>query len=61
MWIMSSEEFLQECVTNKNGVNAGKRSICFNGKRRDKVTGELKGHCLPRFEKYIAKDYSRFH
>lgn len=27
MWIMSSEEFLNECVTNKNGKNAGKHSI----------------------------------
>ena len=24
MWIMSSEEFLTECVTNKNGKNKGK-------------------------------------
>jgi|GEM_PF-5552098 len=23
MWILSSEEFLKECVTNKNGKNAG--------------------------------------
>ena len=27
MWILSSEEFLQECVTNKNGKNAGKHGI----------------------------------
>lgn len=29
-WILSSEEFLKECVTNKTGKNAGKRSIWFN-------------------------------
>ena len=29
MWIMSSEEFLNECVTNKNGKNAGKHSIWY--------------------------------
>ena len=43
MWIMSSEEFLQECVTNKTGKNAGKRSIWFNGNRTDPKTGIKKG------------------
>ena len=27
-WILSSEEFLNECVTNVNGKNAGKRMKC---------------------------------
>ena len=40
MWILSSEEFLKECVTNKNGKNAGKRGIWFNGRRTDKKTGQ---------------------
>ena len=40
MWILSSEEFLQECVMNKTGKNEGKRSIWFNGNRKDKKTGE---------------------
>ena len=35
MWILSSEEFIHECVTNKTGKNAGKRSIWFNGNRKD--------------------------
>ena len=61
MWILSSEEFLQECVTNKNGKNAGKRSIWFNGNRKDKTTGEKKDYCKKQFEKYIATDFSRFH
>lgn len=30
MWIMSSEEYLCECVINKNGKNKGKCSIWFN-------------------------------
>lgn len=34
MWIMSSEEFLKECVTNKTGKNTGKRSIWFNGNKK---------------------------
>ena len=61
MWIMSSEEFLKECVTNKNGKNAGKRGIWFNGNKTNKVTGIKEEYCKPQFEKYICKDFSRFH
>ena len=61
MWILSSEEFLKECVTNKKGKNAGKRSIWFNGNRKDKETGIKKEYCKEQFKKYIAKDFSRFH
>ena len=61
MWIMSSEEFLQEGVTNKTGKNAGKRSIWFNGNRKNKETGKKQEYCYERFNKYIATDFSRFH
>ena len=61
MWILSSEEFLQECVTNKSGKNTGKHSIWFNGNRKDKQTGEKKEYCKEQFKKYICKDFSRFH
>ena len=61
MWIMSSEEFLTECVTNKNGKNKGKRSIWFNGNKTDKSTGEKREYCKKQFEKYVCKDFSRFH
>ena len=61
MWILSSEEFLKECVTNKNGKNAGKHSIWFNGNRTDKKTGIKIEYCKEHFEKYVAKDFSRFH
>lgn len=61
MWILSSQEFLQECVTNKNGKNKGKRSIWFNGNKTDKATGVKKEYCKKQFEKYIATDFSRFH
>lgn len=61
MWILSSEEFLQECATNKNGKNKGKRSIWFNGYKTDKSTGVKKEYCKKQFEKYIATDFSRFH
>ena len=61
MWILSSEEFLQECVTNKTGKNAGKRSIWFNGNRTDSQTGVKREYCKKQFEKYICKDFARFH
>ena len=61
MWIMSSEEFLTECVTNKNGKNAGKRSIWFNGKKTDKATGNKSEYCKKQFEKYLCNDFSRLH
>ena len=61
MWILSSEEFLQECITNKSGKNEGLRSIHFNGNRIDKATGEKKEYCKKRFEKYIETDFSRFY
>lgn len=61
MWIMSSEEFLRECVTNKSGKNAGKRSIWFNGTRTNKQTGEKEEYCKQKFEQYLHKDFSRFH
>ena len=40
MWIMSYDEFLAECVTYKNGKNAGKYSIWFNGNRKSKEGGK---------------------
>lgn len=61
MWIMSSEEFLKECVTNKNGKNKGKRSIWFNGNKKDRTTGIKKEYCKKQFEKYLCTDFSRFH
>lgn len=60
MWILSSEEFLKECVTNKKGKNAGKHSIWFNGNRKDEKTGLKKEYCKKQFEKYICCDFSRF-
>lgn len=60
MFIMSSEELLKECVTNKSGKNEGKRSICFNGNRISKDTNRKEEYVYPRFEKYIATDFSRF-
>lgn len=59
MWILTSEEFIKFAVQNKTGKNQGKRSIWFNGTRRDKTTGEPTEYCKPRFERFLAKDFSR--
>lgn len=59
-WILSSEEFLKECVTNKNGKNAGKRSIWFNGTKTDQ-NGVKQEYDKPQFKQYICDDFSRFH
>lgn len=59
MWIMTSDEYLEMCVTNKTGKNAGKRSIWFNGKRMNSETGQTEEYTYPRFVKYLEKDFSR--
>ncbi len=55
MWILSSEEFLSECLTNVGGKNKGKHTIWLNGKKRGVE------YCKERFEKYVCTDFSRFH
>lgn len=57
-WIMTSREFLDESHQNKAGKNAGKRSIWFNGKKKNE-TGGLDEHVHPRFEKYLATGFRR--
>ena len=59
--LKSSEECLKECVTNKNGENAGKRGLWYNGNRINKETGVKTEYCFERFEKYLCTDFSRFH
>jgi hypothetical protein len=59
MWIMSSQEFIEESVQNKTGKNIGKRAIWFNGTKRDKNRDVKVEYCRPRFEKYIAQDFQR--
>lgn len=61
MWILSSEEFLKECYTNKDGENVGKHRIKFNGTRKNGVTGALEEYCIEKYEKYICTDFSRFY
>ena len=59
MWIMSSEEFIKESYQNKKGKNAGKRSIWFNGKRKDKITGKYEEYVKPKFDKYKTSSFDR--
>ena len=54
MWIMSGEEFLKESRELKNGENAGSHTIKLNGCKNGLA------YPLPKFEKYLAKDFSRF-
>ncbi|MFT4800268.1 MAG: hypothetical protein ACI93N_000026 [Flavobacteriaceae bacterium] len=56
MWLMTSEEFIQESNQNKNGKNKGKRSIWFNGRN----TKLQKEHCKPQFEKYLITNFDKF-
>jgi hypothetical protein len=51
---------LKECVTNKSGKNAGTRSIWFNGNRKDS-NGVKKEYCKKQLNKYIFKNFARFH
>jgi hypothetical protein len=60
MWIMSSEQFLAEAVQNRNGKNAGKWSIWFNGEKIDKETNKKIEYPRPKFDKYRADDFSMF-
>lgn len=61
MWILSSREFLDECYTNTNGKNKGKHVIWFNGNKKDQSTGEKREYCKEQFERYVCKDFARFH
>ena len=61
MWILSSDEFLRECVTNKSGKHMGKKSIWLNGLKRNPETGKQEPYCKERYSQYIHKDFSIFH
>jgi hypothetical protein len=58
-WILSSAEFIAEAVQNKTGNNIGKRSIWFNGWKKNKTTGKYDEFVKEHFKQYIAVDFSR--
>lgn len=59
IWLMTSEEFLEESNQNKNGKNIGLRSVWFNGKRTDRKTGEKSEYVKDRYLRYVIKDFTR--
>jgi hypothetical protein len=59
-WIMSSEELITEANQNKSGKNQGLRSIWFNGTKTDKATDAKIEYAKPKYDKYLAPDFSRF-
>lgn len=61
MWILSSEEFINECVTTRTGKHKGLRSIWFNGNKKNKITGKKEEYCKEKYDKYKASDFSRFY
>jgi hypothetical protein len=58
-FLLTSEEFLSECVQNKTGKNVGVRGIWFNGTKMDKSTGERVEYIKERYLKYVVTDFSR--
>jgi len=60
IWIMSSEQFIDEAAQNKNGINKGKRSTWFNGTKKDPKTKEKIEYPRSRYDKYLASDFSTF-
>lgn len=59
IWLLTSEEFLEESVQNKNGKNVGLRSVWFNGTKKDKANGQRAEYIKERYLKYVVTDFSR--
>ena len=59
MWIMSSAEFIRDSHQNKSGKNKGRRSVWFNGTRKNKDTGRREEYVKPQFLKYVQTDFRR--
>ena len=60
MWIMSSEQFIATADQNKNGKNAGKRTIWFNGTRMDKTKAKRAEYPKDKFDAYRVEDFRVF-
>ena len=60
IWILPSKDFLKYSKQYKTGKNIGNRAIELTGKRKNKESGTREEYVYERFEKYIAKDFSKF-
>jgi len=58
-FLMTSDEFVAESYVNKSGKHKGTRSIWFNLKRKNKITGGVDEPVNPRFEKYMVQNFER--
>ena len=52
-WVFSSSEFRLEAKANNQGKNVGKYSIKLNGTKKGVQ------YTLPKYQKYVATDFSR--
>ncbi|MCM3593455.1 hypothetical protein M4D58_22805 [Brevibacillus borstelensis] len=59
MWILSSKEYLDECVTNKTGKNAGKTSIWFNGTKTDPITKQKIKYSKERYKQILSHRFQQ--
>lgn len=59
VWLLNSEEFIEESTPNLNGKNAGLRTIKFNGCRAERETGMKKPYVKDRYLKYVIEDFSK--
>jgi hypothetical protein len=59
-WIITSEQFIARSNQNKEGKIAGKRSIWFNGKKRDRSSGKSVEHPYLKFDEFRVKDFGVF-
>lgn len=59
MWIMTSEEFIKEAYQNKNGKNKNRRTIWFNGRKKNKETGKTEDYCKQKYQKYVESNFER--
>ena len=59
IWLMTSQEFLDEADQNKSGKNVGLRSIWFNGRKTNKETKEKEEYVKERYQKYVIENFFR--
>lgn len=57
--ILSSKELLEESTQNKRGKNKGVRTMCFNGTKKNKISGKREEYVKERYKKYCATNYAK--